>query len=65
VARAAPVEWPREIRGARGHDRAAKFLADAIAEETLLASKRSGRLKVPVRKMLQFFLAAVDADVLF
>src|SRR5207245_6919987 len=46
MARATAVEGLGEIRAARGHDGAAKFFFDAIAEESLLArlgNERMGR----------------------
>jgi hypothetical protein len=65
VAGAAAVEWPGQIRGARGHDGAAEFFLDAIAEERFLASERDGRLELAVGEMLEAFRAAGDADIFF
>ena len=65
VAGAAAVEWFGEIGGARGHDGAAEFFLDAIAEERFLASERDGRLELAVGEILEAFGAAGDADVFF
>ena len=65
MARATAVEGLGEIRAARGHDGAAKFFFDAIAEESLLASQGNRRLELAVGKMFEPFHAAGDADVFF
>src|SRR5437879_158769 len=65
VARATAVDGLGQIRGTRGHNRAAKLFLDAIAEESFLASERDWRLKLAVRKMLEAFGGAGDADVFF
>src|SRR6266851_2107845 len=65
VARAAAIQRLGKIRGARRHDDAAKLFTDALAEESFLTSQRNRRLEKTVRKMLDFFFAAGDADVSF
>ncbi len=65
MAGAAAVDGLGQICRARGHDGAAEFFLDAIAEQSFLASERNGRLELAVGEMLEAFGAAGDADVLF